>query len=182
MTASAPLAINLAATRTSRRLKVVSRTFADGDSIPAEFSDYGRGQSFPLAWSEGPVGTRSYALLLEDPDARGTADPFVHWIVWNIPAYATSLRRALPMQDALEDPEGARQGPTTGGGVGYHGPRPAPGDSPHHYHVEVFALDRLLDLPPGAGREELLTAIAGHVLASGELVGVFERGPASRPT
>jgi Raf kinase inhibitor-like YbhB/YbcL family protein len=170
---SAGLTINRAETRTSQHLKVISRTFGDGDTIPPEFSDYGRGTSFPLAWSEGPIGTRSYAVLLEDPDAR-EVDPFVHWVVWNIPSYATSLRRAVPMQEELDDPEGARQGPTSSGGVGYHGPRPPAGETAHHYHVQVFAIDRLLDLPPGAGRDELVTAIGGHVLASGELVGTFE--------
>jgi Raf kinase inhibitor-like YbhB/YbcL family protein len=171
------LAINRADTKTSQHLKVNSGVFGDGDEIPAEFSDYDHGTSFPLAWSEGPVGTRSYAVLVEDPDVKKAPAPFAHWVVWNIPAHSTHLAGAVPARAALEDPEGARQGATSMGNVGYFGPRPPAGDMPHHYHVQVFALDRVLELPEGAGRDDLVSAIGGHVLASGELVGTFERTP-----
>jgi phosphatidylethanolamine-binding protein (PEBP) family uncharacterized protein len=67
------------------------------------------------------------------------------------------------------------QGPNTSGSIGYRGPRPPAGDPPHHYHVEVFALDRKLDLPPGSDRDKVLAAAQGHALASGELVGTFKR-------
>ena len=171
------LAINRSDTRTSQHLKVNSGVFGDGDVIPMEFSDYDHGTSFPLAWSEGPIGTRSYAVLVEDPDVRKAPAPFVHWVVWNIPVHATHLSRAVPARSELDDPEGARQGATSIGTVGYFGPRPPAGDTPHHYHVQVFALDRVLELPEGAGRDDLVSAIGGHVLASGELVGTFERTP-----
>jgi Raf kinase inhibitor-like YbhB/YbcL family protein len=175
------LAINRADTKTSQHLKVNSGVFGDGDEIPPEFSDYDHGASFPLAWSEGPIGTRSYALLVEDPDVRKAPAPFVHWVVWNIPVHATHLPRGVPSRARLDEPEGARQGATSVGNVGYFGPRPPAGDAAHHYHVQVFALDRVLDLPEGAGRDDLISAIEGHVLASGELVGTFERAsPAAR--
>jgi Raf kinase inhibitor-like YbhB/YbcL family protein len=96
-------------------------------------------------------------------------------VAWNIPAETTSLREGLQKQDRLEDPSGMRQGPSTSGQIGYRGPRPPAGDPPHHYHVQIFAIDRPLDLPPGAGRDDVLAASKGHVLASGELVGTFKR-------
>jgi len=85
------------------------------------------------------------------------------------------LREGLQKQDRLEDPDGLRQGPTTSGEVGFRGPRPPAGEPPHHYHVQIFALDRMLDLPAGAKRDEVLAAAKGHVLASGQLVGTFKR-------
>jgi Raf kinase inhibitor-like YbhB/YbcL family protein len=176
------LAINRPDTRTSQHLKVNSGVFGDGDEIPAEFSDYDHGASFPLAWSEGPVGTRSYVVLVEDPDVRKGAAPFAHWVVWNIPVHATHLARAVPARGRLEDPAGARQGATSMGNVGYFGPRPPAGDAAHHYHVQVFALDRVLDLAEGADRDDLVAAIGGHVLASGELVGTFERSASAHLT
>ena len=86
------LAINRSETRTSQHLKVNSGAFAEGDTIPPEYSDYDHGKSFPLAWSEGPVGTRSYVVLVEDPDVKKARTPFVHWVVWNIPARRTNPR------------------------------------------------------------------------------------------
>ena len=174
------LAIHRSETRTSQHLKVNSGAFAEGDTIPSEFSDYDHGTSFPLAWSEGPVGTRSYAVLVEDPDVRKARSPFVHWVVWNIPARRTNLRAGAPTRRQLDDPAGALQGATSMGNLGYFGPRPPAGDLAHHYHVQVFALDRVLELPEGAGRDDLVSAISGHVLASGELVGTFERTTPAR--
>ena len=174
-TAGGSLAIHRSETKTSQHLEVNSGAFSGGDTIPPEFSDYERGQSFPLAWSEGPIGTRSYALLVEDPDVKRARTPFVHWVVWNIPARRTNLRAGVPMRRNLDDPAGALQGATSTGSLGYFGPRPPAGDHAHHYHVQVFAIDRVIDLPEGAGRDDLVRAIGGHVLASGELVGTFER-------
>jgi len=174
------LAINRNDTKTSQHLKVNSGVFGDGDVIPDEFSDYDHGASFPLAWSDGPVGTRSYAVLVEDPDVKKAPVPFSHWVVWNIPVHANHLPRGVPSRGTLDDPSGAHQGATSMGNVGYFGPRPPAGDPAHHYHVQVFAVDRVLELPSGADRDALVAAIAGHVLASGELVGTFERAVSAR--
>jgi Raf kinase inhibitor-like YbhB/YbcL family protein len=102
--------------------------------------------------------------------------PVVHWVAWNIPGEKTELREGLESLDRLDDPMGLRQGPNTAAGnIGYKGPRPPEGDPPHHYHFEVFALDQMLDLRAGANREDLIKAMRGHVLAKGELIGVFKR-------
>jgi Raf kinase inhibitor-like YbhB/YbcL family protein len=113
--------------------------------------------------------------LGEDPDAMMTPLPVVHWVVWNIPGTVTALREGLESLDRLEDPMGLRQGPNTAGNVGYRGPRPPEGDPPHHYHFEVFALDQVLNLRAGANREDLVKAMGSHVLAKGELIGLFKR-------
>jgi Raf kinase inhibitor-like YbhB/YbcL family protein len=180
-TTNEALAINRRETKTSQHLKVASGAFAEGDAIPAEFSDYDVGRSFPLAWSEGPIGTRSYAVLVEDPDVDPARVPFCHWLVWNIPARMTHLRAGVPPRGHLDEPAGALQGAASTGTVGYFGPRPPAGGPAHHYHVQVFAIDRVLELPDGADRDDLVAAIGGHVLASGELVGTFERAPVSAP-
>jgi Raf kinase inhibitor-like YbhB/YbcL family protein len=170
------LAENLPETATQAPITVSSTAFGQGGIIPDLYSSYDQNASPPLRWTEGPRGTQSYAVLIEDPDAKTTPLPVVHWVVWNIPTTVSALREGLPGLDRLEDPMGLRQGPNTAAGnVGYKGPHPPGGDPPHHYHFEVFALDRMLDLRAGANREDLVKAMSGHVLAKGELIGLFNR-------
>ena len=160
-----------------RSLTVSSTAFSQGGAIPDLYSSYDQNASPPLRWTEGPRGTQSYAILAEDPDASTTPLPVVHWVVVEHSRHAvTALREGLESLDRLEDPMGLRQGPNTAAGsVGYKGPRPPAGDPPHHYHFEVFALDQMLDLRAGANREDLVKAMRGHVLAKGELIGLFKR-------
>ena len=174
--AKSDLAVNLPETKTAASLTVSSGAFAQDGIIPAIYSSYDQNASPPLRWTKGPEGTQAYAILVEDPDAQTTPLPVVHWVVWNIPAAVTELREGLETLDRLEDPMGLRQGPNTAAGnVGYKGPRPPEGDPSHHYHFQVFALDQKLDLRVGANREDLLKAMRGHVLAKGELIGLFKR-------
>lgn len=136
--------------------------------IPQRITDYGNSTSPALSWT--PVdGARSYAVMLEDPDAA-KPQPFVHWVAWNIPAGTTQLAADLAKQAQLSQPAGMRQGMNGKQKSGYFGPRPPAGDPPHHYHFEVFALDTTLDLPADAGRDALVAALGSHVLAKGELV------------
>jgi Raf kinase inhibitor-like YbhB/YbcL family protein len=142
-------------------------------SIPKEHSEYADGVSPEISWDK-VEGAKSYALILEDPDAK-SIKPFVHWVAYNIPADVTTLPEGLQEQPRLTEPEGLLQGKTSRGSVGYFGPRPPVGDPPHHYHFQVFALDRELDVPPGAERDDVLKAMSGHVLAAGELVGTYQQ-------
>ncbi|MFZ5893807.1 MAG: YbhB/YbcL family Raf kinase inhibitor-like protein [Myxococcota bacterium] len=177
-----PLAIQRPETATTELLSVASTAFSEGGPIPVIYSEYEQGASFPISWTAGPAGTKSYVLIMEDPDAA-MPKPFVHWVAWNIPAL-TGLREGLPEQDLLSDPPGLRQGINSRGTIGYLGPRPPAGDPPHVYHVQVFAIDTVLEIPvTGATRDDVLTALTGHVLASGELTGSFARpaGQVSRP-
>lgn len=170
-----PLAIDAPETRTDGKLKVTSSAFAAGGQIPAIFSAYSQNASLPLTWKAGPPATKSYAVLLDDPDSSALPLPVSHWVVWNIPATVTGLREGLQAADRSKAPDGLAQGANYTGKIGYAGPKPPEGDAPHQYHFQVFALDAMLDLPIGSNRADLLNAAQGHVLAAGELVGSFVR-------
>ncbi|TZG25789.1 YbhB/YbcL family Raf kinase inhibitor-like protein [Sphingomonas montanisoli] len=169
------LALARPETRATMRLTVTSPAFGAGQAIPPRNSDYQDGVSPALSWSGAPAGTASYVLLLEDPDSQH-GHPFIHWVAWNIPTGTTALPEALPGERQLAEPKGMRQGRTTRGSTGYYGPKPPVGDPPHHYHVQLFALSEMLDLPVGADRERVLAAMTGKVLARGELVGTYAQG------
>lgn len=168
------IAIARPETKCSRRLTVTSPAFKDGAAIPGRYSAYEQDSSFAVSWSGAPPETKSFVLIMEDPDAQGSPTPVLHWLAWNIPADTRSLREGLPRGDRLDDPAGTRQGPTTSGQLGYRGPRPPAGDPPHRYHVQIFALERTVELPSGSRRDEVLDGLRGHVLASGELTGTFK--------
>jgi Raf kinase inhibitor-like YbhB/YbcL family protein len=136
-----------------------------------KYSEYADGVSPALSWSAVP-DARSYALIMEDPDAK-PALPFVHWVAWNIPQEVTALPEGVQEQPRLSEPEGVLQGRNTRGSMGYYGPHPPVGDPPHHYHFQVFALDAKLDVPFGADRDQVLAAMKGHVLAQGEVDGKY---------
>lgn len=136
-------------------------------------SEYADGVSPWLTWTAVP-GARSYALVMEDPDAA-SVQPFVHWGAWNIPTLVTLLPEELHEQLRLTDPPGLMQGRTSRDTIGYLGPRPPAGDPPHRYHFLVLALDRELDLPFGTTRDELLAAVQGRVLDRAELVGTYRQ-------
>jgi Raf kinase inhibitor-like YbhB/YbcL family protein len=164
----------LTAQASAKTLTVSSPAFKDGQPIPEEYTAYGQGKSIPLSWSNAPSGTRSVAIIIDDPDAKRPGG-FVHWLVYNIPAETTSLPPGLPTKPSLDTPKGASQGVNSTGAIGYFGPRPPKGDPPHHYHVKVFAIDRELNLDPGADSEALTKAMQGHVLGQGELVGTVQK-------
>lgn len=156
------------------RLDLSSAAFEGNSGIPQKYAAEGQDISPPLAWEKGPEGTQSYVLIMEDPDVP-MATPFVHWLIYNLPPDTTSLTQGVPGQPSLARPEGALQGRNDRGSLGYFGPRPPIGDPTHHYHFQLLALDKKLDLPYGASRAEILEAARGHVLAAGSLVGTFDR-------
>ena len=168
-----PLAHQMPQMETATILEVSSPAFHDSDSIPARYSAYEKSVSIPLRWTAGPSETRSYVIFMEDPDAPVTPLPVVHWLAWNIPADTLSLPEGVVDKDELSNPDGMRQGINVRKKIGYLGPRPPEGNPPHHYNIQVFALDRVLALPPRASRQQLLTACEGHVIAAGVLVGKF---------
>ena len=149
-------------------LSITSTGFTHGQPIPSEYACDGAGISPPLTWSGAPSGTTSFALIMDDPDApMGT---FVHWAIYNLPASASGLQQAVSKDAALAD--GSQQGRNSGGRTGYTGPCP-PGGT-HRYFFRLYALDGLVDLP-GAGKDQLLKAMHGHILAQGELMGTYSR-------
>jgi Raf kinase inhibitor-like YbhB/YbcL family protein len=162
--ARGPITSQRPETATSGTLTVASPAFRADGVIPQQYSADGGNVSPPLSWSAAP-GARSYAIVVEDTDAP-MPTPLAHWVVWNIPGSVTQIPEGLKT--------GAVQGRNGHGETGYAGPRPPTGDPPHHYHFQVFALDRTLDVPPSADREKLLPAFRGHVLAKGELIGTYQ--------
>jgi len=163
---------HVGAPKTSQKLQVASVAIGPDGAIGARHSSYGDNVSPPIRWSAAP-GAAAYAVIVEDPDAPSPR-PFVHWLVWNIPAGATALAEGLPQAPKLTSPAGAIQGRNEGDGAsGYWGPHPPPGPA-HHYHLQVFALDAPLALGAGAERDALVAAMRGHVVADGEAVGTFK--------
>jgi Raf kinase inhibitor-like YbhB/YbcL family protein len=151
-------------------LQLTSSDFRHGDPIPTRHTCDGDNRSPGLAWTGVPVDTRSFALICDDPDApRGT---WLHWLLYNLPAEAVELGAGVPRKPEL--PSGARQGINDSGDVGYGGPCPPPGKA-HRYFFRLHALDTALNLPPGVNRVDLESAMEGHVLGVGTLMGTYER-------
>jgi hypothetical protein len=151
-------------------MHLTSTSFQDGSRIPKQFTCSGANISPQLSWNAPPAATVSLALIVTDPDApRGT---WVHWVLYNLPAGTRALPEGLPALDQL--PDGALQGRNDFGEIGYGGPCPPPG-SPHHYIFTLYALDAKLNLPVGATRAQAEAAMQGHILASGKLIGLFQR-------
>lgn len=156
--------------RQTYTMKLTSSAFVDGQPIPRKYTCDGVDVSPPLAWNLAPAGTRSFALICDDPDAPvGT---WVHWVIYGLPATATGLPEMVAPVEVL--PDGARQGLNDFRKIGYGGPCPPPGP-PHHYHFKLYALDEDVPLPPRATKRDLLRAMEGHVLAETQLVGTYQR-------
>jgi Raf kinase inhibitor-like YbhB/YbcL family protein len=151
---------------------LTSSAFGAGTPIPLRHSAYGENVSPALNWSNLPTGTRSLALILDDPDAP-TPEPFVHWVIYNIPASATGLPEGLPTDAALSNPQGADQGPSGLQRPGYFGPRP-PAGPVHNYRFNLYALSSEPNLPEGLGAAALREAISGDILGEVTLVGTYQ--------
>lgn len=172
-----------AVAQTPAKIAVTSVTLKEGETIPRQYTPDGRNDSPPLAWTGVPASAKELAVICEDPDA-GNPPPFVHWVIYKIPATAKGLPEALPIDAMAKMPAdltGAVQGTNGFRRAIYRGPAPPPG-KPHHYHFVVYALDAPIASKAGQPpltRAELLEAIKGHVVGQGELVALYERtGPA----
>lgn len=160
-----------------RGLCVTSNAFADGDPMPHRFTADGDQLSPPIAWSGVPVDARSVVVLVEDADSP-TPQPLVHAIVWNLPGRDGSLAEGA-MDGTPYSARGADIGRNSYLQHAYLPPDPPPGHGPHRYAIQVFALERERDIEGGPGRRRLFAVLRGHVLASGLLVGTYERAPPS---
>ncbi len=143
-------------------LSVSSPAFESGGTIPAKYTCEGENTSPALSIDNIPKGTKSLALILDDPDA-GTSG-FVHWVMWNID----------PKNDMIQENSApGTQGKNGRGDLKYTGPCPPTGA--HHYHFKVYALDKRLELPISSGKKELEAAMKDHILAWGELVALYQK-------
>ncbi|HHL40245.1 MAG TPA: YbhB/YbcL family Raf kinase inhibitor-like protein [Deltaproteobacteria bacterium] len=151
---------------------IESSAFDDGGQIPAVHTCEGADRSPELGWEDAPAGTRSFALIVEDPDAPGGT--FIHWVLYDLPAASKGLAAGLAKEPTL--PGGARQGMTGFGRIGYRGPCPPPGDGYHRYFFRLMALDvESLGLAPGASAKAVEEAARGHVIGEATLVGRYRR-------
>jgi Raf kinase inhibitor-like YbhB/YbcL family protein len=141
-----------------------SSAFKHGAAVPRRHTCDGEDVSPALAWSGVPEGTRSLALVVDDPDAPGRT--FLHWLAWGLEPEAGSLGEgeAAPVE-----------GTNDFGSTGYRGPCPPPGHGPHRYFFRLHALGAPVDVRGGAGRDELERAIRDHQLGTAELMGTYER-------
>lgn len=170
------LAIHVLPARGGAKLTVTSPAFRSNTDIPFENTQY-RGNVFPgLSWSAGPSGTRAYVIIMQDADAMRQGAPILHWTMVNIPASVTTLDAGM-----TTPPAGAQFGPNIrGANQPYMGPHTPPGPK-HRYHLQVFALDAEVPADATGTYGSLVDAMKGHVLASGQLIGLGQ-APAGTPT
>lgn len=149
---------------------IESPAFKNGERIPSVYTCDGEDVSPALVWQNPPQGTKSLAIICDDPDApMGT---WVHWIIYEIPPEVTRLEERVPKVDTL--PGGIKQGINSWNKIGYGGPCP-PAGKPHRYFFKLYALDRNLGGSLGLTKEGLLQAMEGHVVAKAELIGLYSR-------
>jgi Raf kinase inhibitor-like YbhB/YbcL family protein len=155
-------------------LSISSPAFRDGDEIPVKYTCDGSNTSPALLWSGAPPGTKTFALICDDPDAPNRT--FVHWVLYNLPATRSTIDEGVPPKGELD--EGVLQGLNSARRVGYMGPCPPSGR--HRYYFKLYALDKSLALTGSPTKEELQTAMKKHIIAESQLMGTYARAPANR--
>ena len=168
-------------TSSSGTITISTTAFASNQPIPAKHTAEGEDVSPPLTWTGAPEGTVSFALICDDPDAPSPEfpndDPWVHWVIYNIPGNVNSLPEGIAREVELTTPITAKQGVNSwnDNNVGYRGPEPPKGTGAHRYFFKLYALDKELSV---AGDEVFKHAVEkamqGHVLAEGSLIGTYE--------
>jgi Raf kinase inhibitor-like YbhB/YbcL family protein len=148
------------------KFSLTSTGFEDENRIPVKYTCDGKDVSPTLSWGTPPKGTKSLALIVDDPDAPGGT--FTHWVLFNLPADTRGLPEGVPKIKTLEN--GGLQGVNDFGELGYNGPCPPPGPA-HTYRFILYAIDAELSLTSGVTKEEIMKAMEGHVLAKVELKG-----------
>jgi hypothetical protein len=159
-------------TTAQAKLTLTSPAFVADAAIPAKYSCEGQNESPPLAWSGAPPGTRSLALIVQDPDAPDPAAPtkvVTHWVIYNLPPTAEAIG-----EGGSNLPAGAEQAKNEKGDDGYMGPCPPKGR--HRYFFKLYALDTVLHELSAPTEKDIEQALQGHVVGTGELVGTFQKG------
>jgi Raf kinase inhibitor-like YbhB/YbcL family protein len=152
-----------------KNMKITSSAFKEGEMIPAQYTCDDKNISPQIEWGDVPQGTKSLALICDDPDAP--AGVWVHWVVFNIPPDLKEIKENLPNDKKISN--GMCQGTSDFRKTGYGGPCP-PGGT-HRYFFKVYALDKILELEAGSTKAQLLKAMEGHILAEGNLMGKYRR-------
>jgi Raf kinase inhibitor-like YbhB/YbcL family protein len=144
-----------------KQLKIASSAFDENNFIPAKYSCEGEDVNPPLAIENIPEEAKSLVIIVDDPDAR--AATWVHWVMWNIPVTHHLKENYVPGVQGIND----------FGRQEYNGPCPPHGT--HHYYFKVYALDSVLDIPKGSNKLQLEKAMSDHIIAFGELIGLYKR-------
>ena len=151
-------------------IQITSTAFSEGQPIPRKYTGEGGDISPPLAWTNAPATTKSFTLIADDPDApMGT---WVHWVLYDLPAGTNALPEDVAKTQYIAG--NAKQGITDFHRLGYGGPFPPPG-KPHRYFFKLYALDKMLELKPGATKKDVEAAMKGHILAEGQVMGTYQR-------
>ena len=161
---------NSGRTEPSMSFTISSPSFSNGGDIAKKFTCDAADLSPQLTWTEPPAATKTFALLVDDPDAP--VGNWNHWTMWNLPPNLRGLPEGVNKEASL--PDGSMQGRNDFRKTGYNGPCPPPG-KPHRYFFKLYALDAKLDLKAGAGKKELEAAMKGHILAQAEWMGKYGR-------
>ena len=157
----------------SVEFSLTSDAFGDGEAIPSRFTCDGEDVRPALSWEGAPDEARSFVFTMDDPDAPGGT--FNHWLMYNMGAGARGIPEGVQMADRpLDGPDGGFQGRNDFGDIGYGGPCPPAGET-HHYELRLYAVDGLIDVAPGASKDEVLAAMDGRILAVTTLTGIYER-------
>jgi Raf kinase inhibitor-like YbhB/YbcL family protein len=155
---------------TVERLTITSSDFRNNQPIPAKNSLDGGDVSPALKWEGAPAGTKSFALICDDPDAPGGT--WIHWVIYGIPGNSSGLPENVKKSETVS---GAKQGVNSYGTIGYGGPQAPRGHGLHHYYFRLYALDAELNLASRVTRQQLDAAMKGHIIAEAELVGTYQR-------
>jgi len=151
-------------------INVRSDSFADGQPIPQKYTCDGEDISPPVRWDSAPDGTKSFALICDDPDApSGT---WVHWVIYDLPATIKELPEAIQANEEVLS--GARQGTNDFRRLGYGGPCPPKGNA-HRYYFKLYALDIVINLKAGATKSDVENAMKGHIVGEGKIMGSYQR-------
>ena len=157
-------------------MEIRSRSFQNDAKIPIQFTGRGEDISPSMKWSHIPAGTKSLAIICEDPDATKKPDghAFTHWVVYNIPPTVSYLHEGIERAAEIDDAFHFCQGLNSFGNIGYNGPRP-PNEKVHHYNFFLYALDIATIAEPGAENKEIKAAIQSHMLGQAKMTGTFAR-------
>jgi Raf kinase inhibitor-like YbhB/YbcL family protein len=151
-------------------MQLTSAAFEQGGEIPSYYTSDGENVSPELSWRDAPAQTRSFALIVHDPDAPMPGG-FTHWVAYNISPDTKHVEEKVPSEEQV--PGLGMQGKNDAGKIGYIGPAPPSGT--HRYFFHLYALDKMLDVGPGATHKDINAATKGHVLAQAELMGTYEK-------
>ena len=150
-------------------MQLTSSVFQQGAEIPSYYTSDGEDASPELSWKDAPAETKSFALIVHDPDASRPGG-FTHWVVYDIPPETGHIEENVPDTERVSGL--GTQGKNDGGKIGYIGPAPPSGT--HRYFFRLYALDAMLNLGIRATHKQVMDAIKGYVLAQAELMGTYE--------